>query len=153
MCVYTCSRARAPHLVVLHPSYPISGDWSPFSIGTDPELWMDLVLGDHLASEDMSQEQIVVHRLRHDLRDRGRIELEERIVFRLAGLENVGRRAKGEDAVPHLFVPGYPETQDHAELREIRSKLILVKAVRETTDRDDALVVFLWWDERSCGMG
>ena len=47
---------------------------------------MDLILRYHLAFEYMSHEQIVVHRLRNDLRDGGRVELEECIMFRLSGL-------------------------------------------------------------------
>jgi hypothetical protein len=49
---------------------------------------MNLILGYHLAFEYMSHEQIVVHRLCNDLRDGGRVELEERIVFRLSGLRS-----------------------------------------------------------------
>lgn len=74
------------YLVVPHPGYTLLGDRSPFSICAHPQLWVDLVLGYHLASEYMSHEQVVVHRLCDDLCDRGRVEFEEGIVFRLSGL-------------------------------------------------------------------
>lgn len=32
----------------------IARNGSPFPIGTDPEFWVDLVIGDELASQDMS---------------------------------------------------------------------------------------------------
>lgn len=47
---------------------------------------MNFILGYHFAFEYMSHEQIIVHRFRNDLCDRGRVELEERIMLRLSGL-------------------------------------------------------------------
>ena len=77
---------RTVHLVVLNPSYSIARDMSELSICAHPQLWVDLVLGYHLAFEDMSHEQIIVHRLCNDLCDGGRVKFEECIVFRLSGL-------------------------------------------------------------------
>ena len=48
---------------------------------------MHLVLGNYLAREDMAHEEVVVHGLRYDLRDRRRVELEECIVLMLASLQ------------------------------------------------------------------
>lgn len=90
------------YLVVLHPGYTISGDGSPFSICTHPQLWVNLILGYHLTFEYMSHEQVVVHRLRNDLRDGGRVKLEECIMFRLAGLRSrrSAKRANSKTKVP-----------------------------------------------------
>lgn len=97
------------YLVVLHPGYTISRDRSPFSICTDPQLWMNLILGYHLAFEYMSHEQVVVHCLRNDLRDGGRVKLEERIMFRLSSLRGhlVGVVQKERKAKRNtdLFIP------------------------------------------------
>lgn len=54
---------------------------SPFSVGTDPELRVDLVLRDQLAGEDMPGEQVVVHSLSDNLGHGSRIEFNETIVL------------------------------------------------------------------------
>ena len=70
-----------------YPSHAVAGYWPPLSVRADPELGMHLVLGNYLAREDMAHEEVVVHSLRYDLRDRRRVELEERIMLRLASLQ------------------------------------------------------------------
>ena len=67
---------------------------------------MNLILGYHLAFDDMSHEQIVVHCLRNDLCDGGRVELEECIMFRLSGLRSVfskGTNSNGIEIPTFLF--------------------------------------------------
>ena len=69
------------YLVVCYPRYTIAGNRPPLPVRANPQLGVHLVLGDDLACEDMAHEQVVVHRLRNDLRDRRGVELNEGIVF------------------------------------------------------------------------
>ena len=47
---------------------------------------MHFVFGDDLASQNVTHEQVIVHRLRDDLGDRRRRKLDESVVFRPACL-------------------------------------------------------------------
>ena len=69
------------YLVMLHTRHTVLRDRSPLPVRANPQLGVHLVLGDDLACEDMTHEQVVVHRLRNDLRDRRGVELNEGVVF------------------------------------------------------------------------
>ena len=60
---------------------------SPLPVRTDPEFGMHFILGYHLARQNVAHEQVVVHGLCDNFRHRGRVELDERIVFRTTGLK------------------------------------------------------------------
>jgi hypothetical protein len=55
------------YLVVLHSCNAISRDWSPLAVGSDPELWVDLILWDDSTPKDMAHKEVVIHRVSHDL--------------------------------------------------------------------------------------
>lgn len=55
------------YLIVLYSRKPVPRYWSPLPIGTNPELWVDLVLGDEFTSQDVAHKEIVVHCIRNDL--------------------------------------------------------------------------------------
>ena len=80
----------------------------------------------------MPHEQVIVHRLLHDLRYGGRRELDVGVVLGLAG----------------AFVAGEPEAGDGPELGEVGVHLGFVEAVRDVPDVEDAAFVGLW-GERS----
>ena len=62
-----------------HQTYPIVCDTGdaitrygpPLSVRADPELGMDLVLGDDFARKNVAHEEVVVHGLRDDASDGG----------------------------------------------------------------------------------
>jgi hypothetical protein len=67
---------------------PDGRDGPPLSVGTDPEVGVDLVVGDDFAAKDVAEEEVVVHRLRDDLGDGEGGEEEEGVVFRLSSLRD-----------------------------------------------------------------
>ena len=69
-----------------NPCHTVARNLPPLPVRANPELWMHLVLRDDLAREDVAHEQVIVHRLRDDLCDRGRVELDEAVVLRLSSL-------------------------------------------------------------------
>lgn len=94
----------------------IRGHDAPLAIRTDPKLRVHFVFRDDLAGQDVAHEQIIVHRLRDDLRDLRRRKLDESVVFRPASLYAIfffsTRRTK-LDAVreqTHPLVPRKAET-------------------------------------------
>ena len=81
-----CIRRCDTYLVVSDSRYSVAGNGPPLSVRAYPELGVHLVLRDDLARENVAHEQVVVHRLRDDLCDRGRVELDEAVVLRLSSL-------------------------------------------------------------------
>ena len=77
------------YLVVRDSRYSVAGNGPPLPVRAYPQLGVHLVLRDNLAREDVAHEQVVVHRLRDDLCDRRRVELNEAVVLRLSGLAYV----------------------------------------------------------------
>jgi hypothetical protein len=71
---------------VLRPREAIRGHEAPLAIRTYPEFRMHFVFRDNFAGQDVTHEQIIVHRLRDDLCDRRRRKLDESVVFRPACL-------------------------------------------------------------------
>lgn len=69
------------YLVVLYTGYPVPRDDTPLPVRPDPKFRMDLVLGDHLARQDVPHEQVVVHCICDDLGDGRRVEFNEGVVF------------------------------------------------------------------------
>ena len=69
----------------------IARNGPPLPVRPNPELRVHLVLRDHLACEDMAHEEIVVHRVSDNPGDGGRIEFDETVVLRLAGLRDAIR--------------------------------------------------------------
>lgn len=73
-------------LVVLRLREAIRGHDTPSAIRTYPEFRMHFVFRNDLASQNVAHEQIIVHRLRDDLRDGRRCKLDEPVVLRPACL-------------------------------------------------------------------
>ena len=92
--------ARRTDLVVLCLCKAIRGDGPPSTIRAHPELRVNCVLWDDLASHDMAHEQIIVHRLRDDLSDGRRHKLDEAVVFRPACLDAISVYRKGRRSAP-----------------------------------------------------
>jgi hypothetical protein len=59
----------------------VSWDGLPFFICTYPQLGVHLLFGYYLALEYMAHQQVVIHCLCDNLRDRCRVELNEAVVF------------------------------------------------------------------------
>lgn len=68
-------------LVMFFPHNLISWDGLPLFIGTYPQLGVHLLLGYYLALKYMAHQQIVIHCLCDNLRDRRRVELDKTVVF------------------------------------------------------------------------
>ena len=79
-------------------------DSSVLPVRADPELGVDLVLGDHLAAEDVAHEEVVVHGLSDDLGDRRGVEFEEGVVLRFAGLRGSSEYAAEQSVAPRTFL-------------------------------------------------
>ena len=77
---------HSTYLVVRNSGHTIARYTAPFPVRSHPELRVHLVLRDELACEDVARQQVVVHGLRDDFRDRRGVELDERVVFRFPRL-------------------------------------------------------------------
>jgi len=101
---------------------------------------MHFVLWDDLASQNMSHQQVVVHRLRNDLGDGRRLELDESIVLRLACLYTISvHRTKdvvSEQTYP--LVPREAKPRYLTKLGKICAHLILVETVGNAAEKDHA---------------
>ena len=86
-----CTGDEITYLVVVYTGNAVARNSSPFSICTHPEGWMDFVFGDHFAYKNMTHEEIVIHRLCDNLRDRRRLKLDETVMFRPSGLHGSGK--------------------------------------------------------------
>lgn len=58
------------NLVVFDSCDAISWNRSPFPVRTDPELRMYLVVGNNFTPQDVTHNQVVVHRIGDNLGDR-----------------------------------------------------------------------------------
>jgi hypothetical protein len=115
------------NLVVSNPCNPVPRDFPPLPVRTHPQLGPDLRIRDELAPHDVPCEEVVVHRLLHDLRDGERRELEEAVVLRGA----------------RLLVPGEPDAGDVSELGEVRSHLVLKETVWDAAEVEDTSLLGL----------
>jgi hypothetical protein len=68
-------------LVVLRLREAIRWHYTPFAICTYPQLWMHFVFRNDFARQDMTHEQVIVHRFCNDLGDGRRCEFDKSIVF------------------------------------------------------------------------
>lgn len=57
------------------------GNDPEFAVGTDPELGVNLVVGNDLADKDVTGQEVVVHRFLNDRGDRRVLEFDERVMF------------------------------------------------------------------------
>lgn len=69
------------HLVVLNACDAIPWYRSPFLVRAYPQFRVDLILGYDFARQNVSHEQVVVHRLRNNFCDRRRLEFDESVVL------------------------------------------------------------------------
>lgn len=69
------------YLVVFSEGKTGAWNYSPFTVSTDPEFRMDLVLGDEFTPEDVAHEEVVVHGVCDDLGDRRGVEFDVAKVF------------------------------------------------------------------------
>ena len=69
------------YFILLEPLDPIHWDYVVFPVRSNPKLGMNLVLWDELALQEMTQEEVVIHRVCRDLRNRRGIELDEGIML------------------------------------------------------------------------
>lgn len=65
-----------------------AGHRTKLAIRTDPQSRMNLLWREDLAYEDVAREQVVVHRLLHNARDRRVAELDESVVLRCSCLHS-----------------------------------------------------------------
>ena len=77
---------------MVHTSYTVGWDLPPSSVRPNPKIGMDFVLGNDLALQEMSHDQIVIHRFADNLRNRGRVEFDETVVLRSTGLQGIKDR-------------------------------------------------------------
>ena len=82
----TAEAQQKAHLVVGYTGYTVDWHLPPPSVRPNPKIGMDLVLWNDLALQEMTHDQIVVHRFADNLRDRGRVEFDEPVVLGSTGL-------------------------------------------------------------------
>lgn len=80
------SLGRETHGIPLDGINATLGHWTELAVGSDPHLGVNLIVGYDLADEDVTREEVVVHRLVNDLSDRGVGEFDEGVVLGGAGL-------------------------------------------------------------------
>lgn len=54
---------------MLQPLDTVCRDLLPFLIRADPELWVNFVLRDDFTPEEVTHEQVIIHRVGDDLGD------------------------------------------------------------------------------------
>jgi hypothetical protein len=110
---------------------------------------MNLFYWDDLAFQNVTHEQVVVHGLRNDLRNRERVELNEGVMFRSASLNGIASKNRVipvEDGPAYFFVSRQAETGDLAELGEVGLELVLVETMRDAREVQHPTLVGLTGD-------